>query len=376
MSETHPQLSDKKRAGSYRVLTGVSTSSAAFLGKAQKGPVDRPFAIRGFAEFEGIFGDVHPESGLHSAVRQYFLNGGNQAWIVRAKDDAAMREVIGSPDTGSGLFSFESVDVINAIVLPGIHETAALRCALDYAENRRAMLLIDPDPSIDSVAGMKQWIEANPDLQRPNAVLYYPRPHLVQTEPDDDRSVCPSGTIAGLWARTDAANGVWHAPAGVDTSLRGVRGLDNHLSDEEIDVLSRLGVNAIKHLAGYGFVSWGVRTLAKGPATPSEWQYLTVRRLALFIEESLVRGLQWTVFDANDRTLWSQIRLSTNAFMEDLFRRGAFAGAKPDDAYFVRCDESNNPPADIDQGIVNIEIGFAPLKPAEFVVMPLQQKTV
>jgi phage tail sheath protein FI len=152
-----------------------------------------------------------------------------------------------------------------------------------------------------------------------------------------------------------------------------VTALDYVLSDQENGVLNPLGLNCLRTFPVYGSVSWGARTMEGADALASEWKYVPVRRLALFIEESLYRGTQFVVFEPNDEPLWAQIRLSVGTFMNNLFRQGAFQGSTPQEAYLVRCDSSTTTQADIDLGIVNIVVGFAPLKPAEFVIIQIQQ---
>jgi phage tail sheath protein FI len=159
----------------------------------------------------------------------------------------------------------------------------------------------------------------------------------------------------------------------VDASITGALGLVTVLTDGENGVLNPMAVNCLRNRPGYGTVAWGARTLRGADATPDDWKYIPVRRTALFIEESLFRGTQWVVFEPNDEPLWSQIRLNVGAFMHDLFRQGAFQGTTPQDAYFVKCDKETTTQSDINNGIVNILVGFAPLKPAEFVVIQLQQ---
>jgi phage tail sheath protein FI len=187
------------------------------------------------------------------------------------------------------------------------------------------------------------------------------------------RDVGPSGTMAGIYARTDGQRGVWKAPAGVEAVLRNVLDLGVKLSDADNGVLNPVAVNALRQFPVYGRVSWGARTLEGADARASEWKYVPVRRFALFLEESLYRGLQWVVFEPNDEPLWAQIRLNVGAFLHNLFRLGAFQGASPRDAYFVKCDAETTIQNDIDLGIVNIIVGFAPLKPAEFVIIKIQQ---
>ena len=166
---------------------------------------------------------------------------------------------------------------------------------------------------------------------------------------------------------------MWKAPAGTDAVLRGVQALDVVLTDPENGVLNPLGMNCLRNLPAFGPVVWGARTLRGSDQLASEWKYIPVRRLALFLEESLYRGTQWVVFEPNDEPLWAQIRLNVGAFMNNLFRQGAFQGRTPREAYLVKCDAESTTQNDINLGIVNIIVGFAPLKPAEFVIIKIQQ---
>jgi phage tail sheath protein FI len=174
-------------------------------------------------------------------------------------------------------------------------------------------------------------------------------------------------------ARTDTDRGVWKAPAGLQATLTGVPDLAVRLSDDQNGQLNPLGINCLRAFPVVGRVVWGARTLAGADMLASDWKYVPVRRLALYLEESLYRGTQWVVFEPNDEPLWAQIRLSVGSFMHEQFRQGAFQGATPREAYFVKCDGETTTQADRDRGIVNILVGFAPLKPAEFVVIRLQQ---
>jgi phage tail sheath protein FI len=183
----------------------------------------------------------------------------------------------------------------------------------------------------------------------------------------------PCGYVAGVYARTDATRGVWKAPAGSDASINGAASLATTMSDAENGQLNPLGINCLRTLPVYGNVVWGSRTLHGQNDRGSEWKYVPVRRMALFLEESLYRGTQWVVFEPNDEPLWAQIRLNIGAFLQGLFRQGAFQGRSPREAYFVKCDRETTTQADINLGIVNIFVGFAPLKPAEFVVIKIQQ---
>ena len=183
----------------------------------------------------------------------------------------------------------------------------------------------------------------------------------------------PCGAVAGVFARTDATRGVWKAPAGIDATLSGVAGLTATLTDAENGFINPLGINVLRTFPVFGRVVWGSRTLRGADQAADEYKYIPVRRTALYIEESLYRGTQWVVFEPNDEPLWSQIRLNIGAFMQNLFRQGAFAGQAARDAYFVKCDKDTTTQNDINLGIVNVLVGFAPLKPAEFVILKISQ---
>jgi phage tail sheath protein FI len=193
---------------------------------------------------------------------------------------------------------------------------------------------------------------------------------LRDNQPDN---FVPCGAVAGIFARTDAQRGVWKAPAGMDATLNGVTDLSVHITDNENGRLNPLAVNCLRTFPVVGTVVWGSRTTKGADVLSDDYKYIPVRRLALFIEESLFRGTKWVVFEPNDEPLWAQIRLNIGAFMHNLFRQGAFQGTTPSDAYFVKCDKESTTQNDINLGIVNILVGFAPLKPAEFVVIKLQQ---
>jgi hypothetical protein len=207
-----------------------------------------------------------------------------------------------------------------------------------------------------------------------NAMAYFPR--LTQPDPLSENRLAdfaPSGAVAGIMARTDVQRGVWKAPAGLEASFSGVQGFTYTMTDGQNGILNPDGLNCLRSFPVTGHLVWGARTLAGADVLASEWKYIPVRRLALYIEESLFRGTQWVVFEPNDEPLWAQIRLNIGSFMQDLFRQGAFQGASPKDAYFVKCDRETTTQSDINRGVVNILVGFAPLKPAEFVVIQLQQ---
>ncbi len=204
-----------------------------------------------------------------------------------------------------------------------------------------------------------------------NAALYFPR--LLQTDPlsqGQRRVIVPCGAIAGIMARTDAARGVWKAPASLDSTLTDLGGLVHQVDDARHAGLNPLGINCL-WTPNDRHVVWGARTISASP----EWRYLPVRRLALYIEASIRTGVQGTVFESNDEPLWSTLRQGVGDFLNDLFRQGAFPGPTPSTACFVRCDRTSTTQADIDNGIVVMSVGFAPIRPAEFLLLRIHSPT-
>jgi phage tail sheath protein FI len=291
-------------------------------------------------------------------------------------------DVVGDENAKTGFFALQKADLFNLLCIPPLTSSTDVdpltwTSALSFCKRRRAMLIVDPPSSwtspakvIDPAIGVDGFGLGRDE----NAVIYFPR--LRMGNPLKDNRVeefVPCGVIAGVMARTDAQRGVWKAPAGIDATLLGVRELSVKLTDGENGELNPVAVNCLRAFPVIGEVSWGARTMKGADILASQWKYLPIRRLALFIEESLYRGTQWAVFEPNDEPLWSQIRLNVGSFMHNLFRQGAFQGKTPRDAYLVKCDSETTTQADIDLGIVNILIGFAPLKPAEFVILKIEQ---
>jgi len=284
--------------------------------------------------------------------------------------------LIGSEAAKTGLYALENVDIFNLLVMPDTAATVGvLTEAIAYCARRRAFMIIDAPDTLSGFAQAQTWIgSAASPLRSRNSALYFPR----LREPDPLRNGIvgtfpAAGALAGLYARTDAERGVWKAPAGTSATIVGATGLTTTLTDLENGVLNPAGLNCLRTFPVYGTVSWGARTARGADALADEYKYIPVRRLALFLEESLYRGTQWAVFEPNDEPLWAQIRLNLGAFMHTLFAQGAFQGRTPRDAYFVKCDKETTTQNDIDLGRVNIVVGFAPLKPAEFVIIQIQQ---
>jgi phage tail sheath protein FI len=252
--------------------------------------------------------------------------------------------------------------------------SAVIAAATRFCEALRAFFIVDLKCNIDEVTEVRELLNGGSIERHRNVAVYFPCVEMPdQLDEFRRKKFPPSGTIAGLYARTDTTRGVWKAPAGIEATLRGVRSLAYKMTDAENGVLNPLGINCLRNFPVIGNVSWGARTLRGADQLADEWKYIPIRRLALFIEESLFRGTQWVVFEPNDEPLWSQIRLNVGAFMNNLFRQGAFQGRTPGEAYFVKCDRETTTQNNINLGIVNILVGFAPLKPAEFVRLQIEQ---
>ena len=528
VSPTYPGVYIEEVPSGVRTITGVATSITAFIGSAPRGPDNEPITITSFGDYERIFGGLSLNSTMSFAVRDFYLNGGSQAIIIRLHNGAEAARIrlptgaagpndelslvaasvgkwgdnlrvsvdyetkdktdvklfnlnvseidpntkkpfvneeflnvsidedsprylpkvfeqrsmlikvakdngnymmpnvrplatdssdisplsppssppmspVASPTPGKdgtelkqdqfigpgmegkkqGLYALEKADLFNLLCIPPFTfnkdiTTSLVSQAAAYCEKRRGMLIVDPPGDwTDKGTAVKKFTDPNTDNvgTRSNyAALFFPR--VRQPNPlkeNQEEEFVPCGAVAGIIARTDSQRGVWKAPAGLEATLRGVPKLSVPMTDDENGDLNKLGVNCLRAFPVFGRVLWGARTLQGADILASEWKYIPVRRLALFIEESLYRGTHWVVFEPNDEPLWAQIRLNVGAFMHNLFRQGAFQGTTPREAYFVKCDKETTTQNDINLGIVNILIGFAPLKPAEFVIIKIQQ---
>jgi phage tail sheath protein FI len=507
---TYPGVYIEEVPSGVKTITGVATSITAFIGPTKRGLVNEPQTINNFGEFKRIFGGLWVYSPMSYSVRDFFLNGGNQAIIVRIyhpdsdtnlltkarlsidnleleaanegswgnklraridydvvgedaedlfnlsvldgdtrvvemfrnvsvrsnhrrKVDIVLKQesklvrvydklpeirpahsgpdeigiapqgkefldeyssgvqdnmasdglvpikdtYLGNKEQKQGLFALEKIDMFNLLCIPPYSldqdvGNEVLKIAASYCEEHRAIFLIDSPSSWNDAALAKKGINDIPRSK--NAAIFFPR--FKQQNPErEDRieTFAPCGAVAGLFARTDARRGVWKTPAGQEANLVGAKELSVPLTDTENGELNPLGINCLRTMPPAGLIIWGARTLMGDDRFGSEWKYIPVRRLALFIEESLYRGTKWVVFEPNDEPLWAQIRLNVGTFMHSLFRQGAFQGTTPDKAYFVKCDSETTTQDDVNKGIVNILVGFAPLKPAEFVVIKISQ---
>ncbi len=307
------------------------------------------------------------------------LTGGADGAVLVPATDQNFELALTSNPTG-GVFLLDRVDIFNLLCVPGETDAPTISTLQEYCNKKRAFYIVDA-PQLSTTAGL---INTGPVGSTPgsittgtpatNSAYYFP--WILAPDPlarNRPTLFPPCGFVAGIYAATDASRGVWKAPAGIDAGLSGDSGLQYNLTDLENGSLNIQAVNCLRHFKVYGDVVWGARTLAGNDQTGSEWKYIPIRRLALFLESSLYDGTQWVVFEPNDETLWGQVRLNVGTFMQGLFLQGAFAGTTPQKAYFVKCDAENNPPASVALGIVNILVGFAPLYPAEFVVIQIQQ---
>jgi phage tail sheath protein FI len=268
----------------------------------------------------------------------------------------------------------DNVTDFSLLAVPGEGTTAMADLGMGYCANRPlqdvfyiAEVAATDDTPDEAAAFRNKLTTANS-----YGAVYFPWVKALDPAGVSQQPILlpPSGYMAGLYARIDASRGVWKAPAGTEASLNGVVGLAVELSDVQQGNLNPIGVNVIRRFAGAGVVSFGARTIASDP----EWKYVPVRRTAILLRVSIYYGIQWAVFEPNDEPLWAELRLNIGAFMMTLFRQGAFQGSTASQAFFVKCDSETTTQADIDLGIVNILVGFAPLKPAEFVVVKISQK--
>jgi phage tail sheath protein FI len=273
------------------------------------------------------------------------------------------------------------------LLVPGVTDFSILSAALAFAERKRAFMILDPPPQAPAFGGatatpqpIQYWMEGlqGTGFELPtsqNGALYFP--YLVSNDPITSVNIpmAPSGFVAGIYAQTDASRGVWKAPAGLATNVLNTAGpvLSGAMNDPQQGVLNLESINCLRSFSGVGTVVWGARTLVAANVAYQQWMYVPVRRMTLFIEQTLLANLRWVVFEPNDTPLWIAITASINTFMLSLFRQGALQGATPTDAFQVKCDSTTTTPADQAQGIVNIVVAFAPLKPAEFVIVQIAQ---
>jgi hypothetical protein len=360
-----PRVSVEVSMSGAHEISGVDTSATAFIGPAREGPTGEAASVFSFDEYARVYGERDPDSELAFAVSQYFSNGGGRAWIVRAPED-------GESPGGLALGTFEAAclpaldaaEDLGLLCLPGVSEPSIVQAALSYADRRRLFLLVDPP-----AAGMLDAIDFVGALARTgssNAAMYFPRLRVPDPGVGPSRICAPSGSVAGLYARTHRSRGIWKAPAGVEAVLYGVDHTEVELDDEAIKTVADAGIDPIRMMPATGPVVWGARTIQGAQGSDSDWKYVNVRRLALFLERSLDRGLQWAVFQPNAEPLWAEVRPVVGRFLDAIWRQGAFAGRTADEAYIVRCGTDTMTEEDVEGGHLNVLVGFAPTRPAEF----------
>lgn len=362
-----PGVFIEERPAPPQAIEGISTSTTAFVGTTADGPLNQPTKITSLMEYDASFGELSESYEMSYAIRQFFANGGNTAWVLRVPDGQLQI-------SASDLQFLDGVKVpINLLCIPGITDSASLAAAANYCESKRMFLIADTPKGATS-SDIEAAV-ANSQLPKTEfGAAYYPWIKIPDPlNVNQPRLSVPSGAIAGIYARMDLTRGVWKAPAGPEASLKEATALDHIPTQAEMTKLNSIGISCLRTMPETGVVVWGSRTLAGADQAGSEWKYVNIRRLAIFIERSIDQGTRWATFEPNDEQLWTRIRASVDSFLLGMFRVGAFQGVTQQQAYFVHCGSNTMTQSDVDQGIVNIIIGFAPLKPAEFVILKISQ---
>src|SRR5882672_3722176 len=386
-------------------IEAVGTSTAAFIGESSVGPTNEAVLITNWAQYTRTFGDFSHSTLLAHAVYGFFNNGGTKAFICnvsprtvtaeQAAKEAEKKEAeskkaaegkpaspapsatpaasaaaspalyIGKdegPGRRTGLNVFNDIPEISLVCAPGQTDSAIQDAVISHCENNKYRFAI-----LDSAEELgKDGIAKMPKPRDSQYAAYY-FPWIQVYDPDKGNIfVPPSGHMAGIYARSDSERGVHKAPA--NEIVRGALGLKYNVSKGEQDLLNPKGINAIRFMNG-GIRIWGARTLSSDPS----WRYINVRRLFIMVESSIERATQWVVFEPNDHRLWKRVQRTISSFLTLLWRNGALMGTSPEQAFYVKCDEETNPPEVIDAGQLVVEIGLAPVKPAEFVIFRIGQ---
>jgi Bacteriophage tail sheath protein len=342
-------------------IIGAPTAVTAFVGAAKRGAVNKAVFISSFAEFEQRFGGLIAGVELGYAVQQFFLNGGADAFVIRIARNASVAA------TMKGILALDKVG-FNLLVLPGVAQADILQRAASYCEKRRALFLLDSPKQATTSSDMEQIAHDGSLPKSSHAALFFPWLQTSDPLSGGFRLSPPASAVAGLFARWDKTRGVWKSATGAEATLVNADDVAIHPNESQMSSLNAAGVNCLRRLPTGATVVWGERTLSDA----SEWRYISVRRLALFLETSVARNLQWASFEPNAEPLWQQVRLTVETFLQSLFVQGALIGATPREAYFVKCGPDTMTADEIGQGLLNVEIGFAPQRPAEFVVIKLQ----
>ncbi|WP_022665718.1 phage tail sheath family protein [Desulfospira joergensenii] len=349
-------------------IRACDTTTAAFVGKTQKGDLNRAVPVQTRQEYQDHFGTIIDDSFLAQSVDHFFMNGGKRCYIVRVPAPTRMSGV-SQPDLFTKAFhALDDIDEISLLAAPGIGTSWITDAGMEYCENRRNLFYIGETGRGDRSASHALAFKSRLNPAGSRGAVYFP--WILDSSGRQPVLSPPSGGIAGLYARTDLSKGVWKAPAGLDALLKGTGKPSCTITDPDQDRLNPAGINAIRKFEPTGTVVWGARTLSRDP----EWRYVPIRRTAMMIEESISRGTRWAVFEHNDSNLWIRVKQTIALFLGNLFREGALQGAKDSEAFYVRCGRGETmTQADIDQGRLIIEIGIALLRPAEFIVLRIQQ---
>lgn len=399
------QLAVVAKGAYVTCTTAPGTAAGSFSIRVNATLPNAPDIIVAFAAPGTPLGDASVGLGLsagqatanvaHYALGSSFRNTAtitNYTSTPAAKPDTlpTSTELIGDPGSFTGIYALTKIPAFNLLSIPeaaralpgspnspnstNINGPLIYSAAISLCDQMRAMLLVDPPPNVLTVAGAVDWKSSSIGVVDPNGAAFWPRLRLIDQLSSQMRTFAPSGVVAGVIARADGINrGPWVAAAGISATLNGVQNMTYIMSDAEQGQLNPLGLNCFRNFPIYGSVLWGARTLVGADAMANQWKYLPVRRTALFLELSLYQGTQWAVFSPNDERLWAALRLNIGSFMQTYFQLGAFQGQTPADAFFVKCDSETTTQTDIDNGVVNVLVGFAPLIPAEFVVIQIQQ---
>jgi len=358
-------------------IVRASTSTAAFIGRTKSGPCNKAVLVNNFGEFENIFGGFisEPRQYLAYAVDLFFKNGGDRAYIVRAEemnqnDKAPMRISVvkrlfkrqDAMDIDAALSALEKADDASIIAAPGIcGEDVYEKLIVHCSKMKCRFAILDPPSgcSVDQVIKIRsaEMISGNG-----MAATYYPWLQIADPVTKKNITVPPSGAVAGVYANSDNRNGVHKAPANI--SLASVMGLETNISTQDQEHLNVKNINAIRAFTGKGFVVWGARTISDDP----DLRYINVRRLLLHLEQSIYNSTKWVLTEPNDGNLWAKFKTIIEDFLTGAWREGMLTGAKPEDAFYVKCGLGQTMTAeDIMNGRMIAEIGVAPSRPAEFV---------
>ncbi len=361
---------------STKPIEGVSTSTVGFVGVAElTGILDKPTFVSSWGDYVSKFGRYKDGSYLAPAVYSFFSNGGKRCYIVNVANEES---IIGTDDPTkgrTGLISLEEIDEVSILCIPGVTKDTIQLAMISHCEkmgNRFAIFDSIKEASLEVVQIQKENLVSDKGI----GALYYPWIKTVVEKEDDNGKVAlekmfipPSGAVAGIYARCDAERGVHKAPA--NELVQRVTELERAITKADQDILNPLNINCIRAFQGRGIRVWGARTIAsKG----SEWKYVNVRRLFLFLEESIDKSTQWVVFEPNNEQLWVRVVQTIENFLLGLWKSGALMGRSPEEAFFVKCDRETMIQNDIDSGRLIVLIGVAPIRPTEFIIFRITQR--